>query len=461
MKRITSALLSAILLFTLPACDSISYAKPTFSDTPIDELRDLAGELTDYMNEGDEDAALAIMDATMQSVMKGKVAEVWDSAAKSLGAFLEVTDYIGFQSDGYNIIEMTLVFQNGTQIQRTVFDKNDRVAGLFFRAGAVEATPVPLPSGVTEEAVSVDAGVGYPLDGLLTLPSGEAKAAVLLIHGSGPADKDETIAVNKPFRDIAYALAAKGVAVLRYDKRTFTYGAKLAADADSLAKLTVYDETIDDAVAAAKLLKSRFDKVYLLGHSMSGGLLAEMNVRGANADGYIVMAGTTRKLYDLSAEQNLRYADELEANGDFSGAKEIDDLVDNELAKSGRIADLSDEEALSEDNTVFGMSAWYLRDFERINTTQLHLKDGKPLLVLQGGRDRQVTEKDFQLWQSGLAAHPNAAFRLYPNLNHIMGDYQGEAVPFSELVSREYGQSTPVAANVTDDIYEWVTGLRG
>jgi len=312
----------------------------------------------------------------------------------------------------------------------------------------------------TEEQVIVDAGSGYPLEGLITSPAGGANVALVLVHGSGPSDKDETIGANKPFRDIAYALAEKGVCVLRYDKRTFTYGAAIAADADALAKLTVYDETVDDAVAAVKLMKERFEKVYILGHSMSGGLLAEIGAKGADCDGYIVMAGTPRKLYELSARQNLLYADEIEANGDAGTARQIRDFVNTELAKAAQLPGMSNEDALKPENAVFTMSAWYLRSFEEIDTLALHSKDGKPILILQGGRDRQVTQEDFELWKTGLSARSGVTFKLYPALNHLMGEYKGEKVPFSELVTREYAQMTPVSAEMTSDIAEWILNVK-
>lgn len=67
--------------------------------------------------------------------------------------------------------------------------------------------------------ITVAADADYPLPGLLTLPDGAGPfPAVLLVHGSGPQDRDEAVGPNRPFRDLAVGLAALGVASLRYDK---------------------------------------------------------------------------------------------------------------------------------------------------------------------------------------------------------------------------------------------------
>jgi len=76
--------------------------------------------------------------------------------------------------------------------------------------------------------------------------------AVVLVHGSGPQDRDETIGPNKPFRDLAWGLASQGIAVLRYDKRTKVHGAMMAG---AVEQFTVKEETIDDALAAVALLR--------------------------------------------------------------------------------------------------------------------------------------------------------------------------------------------------------------
>ncbi len=99
-----------------------------------------------------------------------------------------------------------------------------------FLANASEPPPHAQTNGVREVDFTVGSG-DWRLPATLTLPAtavGQTVPALVLVPGSGPADRDETIGANKPFRDLAWGLAAKGVAVLRYEKRTKEYAAKLA-----------------------------------------------------------------------------------------------------------------------------------------------------------------------------------------------------------------------------------------
>ena len=118
----------------------------------------------------------------------------------------------------------------------------------------------------TERAVAVGAAPGLP--GTLTLPAGTARVpAVVLVHGSGPHDRDETVGVNKPFLDLAEGLAAQGIAVLRYEKRT-----RVAPLSFIGRRFTVNDEVVDDAVAAVQLLRTEpgIDpaRIVVVGHSL-------------------------------------------------------------------------------------------------------------------------------------------------------------------------------------------------
>ncbi len=119
---------------------------------------------------------------------------------------------------------------------------------------------------------------------------------MVLVHGSGPQDQDETIGPNKPFTDLAYGLASQNIAVLRYVKRTKQYG----ADSKSDAPFTVKDEVTDDAIAAVALLAKMPEvnkkQIYVLGHSLGGMLAPRIAAEDPQVAGIIIMAGTARPL---------------------------------------------------------------------------------------------------------------------------------------------------------------------
>src|SRR5690242_5008467 len=103
----------------------------------------------------------------------------------------------------------------------------------------------------TEEEVIVSSS-GFSLPGTLSIPKGDGPFPVIvLVHGSGPHDRDETIYGNKPFRDLAWGLASKGIAVMRYEKR-----AKVAPMSYANKIFTVKEEVTDDAIAALQLAQT-------------------------------------------------------------------------------------------------------------------------------------------------------------------------------------------------------------
>ena len=154
------------------------------------------------------------------------------------------------------------------------------------------------------EKKTVGAGTAYPLNGLLTLPDNlsEPVPAVVMVHGSGPSNMDERIMKLTPFKDLAEGLAKRGVASLRYDKRTFAYKRELAKTSP-----TVNEETVDDALLAVALLKDdeRIDqnRVFLLGHSMGAMLAPRIDAQGADVKGLILMAGTPYRLEEVMLKQ--------------------------------------------------------------------------------------------------------------------------------------------------------------
>ena len=192
-----------------------------------------------------------------------------------------------------------------------VFDAAGEIGGLQMRPAQAAAPPYVAPdyavaSAYTEREVTVGAGE-WALPGTLTMPAGAGPfPAVVLVHGSGPNDRDETFGPNKTFKDLALGLGSRGVAVLRYDKRTKVHGVKIAP----LTQFTVKEETIDDALLAAALLRKEpgIDpkRIYVLGHSLGGMLAPRIAAADPSLAGIIVMAGAVRSL-DQSIFDQMTY----------------------------------------------------------------------------------------------------------------------------------------------------------
>lgn len=445
LKRLT---LLALCLCLMP---SLILAAPVPEDRLAYSL-----QLFEDVRAGDEQAVLKDMTEDMVPLLKGKIGLVWLQIQGQAGAFEAVGDQKEYEKDGYWVTETQLLFKNLNLMQVVSFDAQGKVAGLQYVPApkAPDVPPAALPEGLTEQEVTITADERYPLPGTLTLPKGEPLAGFVLVHGSGPNDRDETVGPNKPFRDLAWGLAQQGFAVLRYDKRTFAHGEQLVQQPE-YATLTVDEETAQDAAAALKQMQQlpalEGKNIYLAGHSMGAMLASYIGSMAPDTAGYVLLAGTPRKLWEIVAQQNLLALEELPED---QRAPHLN-TVEAEKQKALALRNLTDEEALKEENAPFTLSAWYMRHLEHIDTARLHLEDQKPVLILQGENDRQVYMEDFALWKEKLASHPDATFKSYPGLNHLFGKYEGDPVPFSQLIVVEYMQHTPIPEEVIQDIAAW------
>ena len=304
------------------------------------------------------------------------------------------------------------------------------------------------------ESVIVGEGTEYPLDGLLTLPEdlSEPVPAVVMVHGSGPSDKDERVKKLTPFKDLAEGLASHGVASLRYDKRTFAHARKIAK-----MRPTVREETIDDALLAIALLKadSRIgpDRVFILGHSMGAMLAPRIDAEGGDVRGLVMMAATPYRLEDIVIRQ-------LEQAG---GSKSLlKPVVSLERRLFGRKFDglyqMSDEEARKK-KFAGNVTLYYFKEMGRRTAVDYLLESEKPALIMQGGRDFQVlADDDFATFQRLLDERPNTTFKLYPELDHAF-------VPalYDDILkaSKEFSVERHIGEEVIGDIATFIHGARG
>ena len=329
------------------------------------------------------------------------------------------------------------------------FDRDGKISGLALRPAAAPVAPYSPPSyanpaAFTEEELTIGSAE-WALPGTLTMPVGAGPhPSVILVHGSGPNDRDETIGPNKPFKDIALGLASRGIAVLRYDKRSKVHGPKMAASASG----TVKEEVIDDVGEAIAALRARprvdAARVFVLGHSLGGMLIPRIVQAHPSVAGAIVLAGAARPIDEAIVEQT-RYI----AMQDGAVSPEEQVLIDGMAKTAAEIRAVGPADVAA-GKRVFGAPPSYWLDLRGYDPPSAARLVKVPLLVLQGERDYQVTMDEYARWKAALAGTATATFRSYPALNHLFIAGTGKSFP------AEYTIPSHVAEEVIRDIATFI-----
>jgi len=371
--------------------------------------------------------------------------QVWESLQKQVGRFESYVRYSIGRSDPYFMVFLTCRFEKNVLLDlKLVYGDNGKITGIFFlpsRQVNYTLPPYVDTSQFHREPLLIETDT-FRLHGELTTPVGhQIYPMVVLVQGSGPSDLDETIGPNKIFRDIAYGLSSNGIAVIRFNKRTFEY--RRALDADTI---TVWSETMADAVSAVMLAQQipGANGIFLLGHSLGAYLAPRIAAQTQGVTGLILLAGNTRPLERLILEQ-VEYLFSIDTLTDVEKAQ-LDTL--RRQVEQIRKGEITRETPASQLPLSLNASYWLdLRDYDPVETARgLSL----PMLIMQGGRDYQVTTVDFGEWKHGLASRNYVDFRFYPELNHLFIPGEGKSLPV------EYMQPGHVSEKVIRDIVEWV-----
>jgi uncharacterized protein len=386
-----------------------------------------------------------------------KLPEVWDSLLSQVGPFKGIVSTKVGAQQGLNAAILTCEFERGLLDAKIFMDAQGKVKGLFFEpssssAGSSDAAgwkmpPYAKPDNFQERETTLVSG-RWELPGVLTLPNAKfAVPAVVLVQGSGPQDQDESIGPNKPFKDLAYGLASQNIAVLRYVKRTKQYG----ADSKSDAPFTVKDEVTNDAIAAvallAKIPEINKKQIFVLGHSLGGMLVPRIAAEDPQVAGIIILAGTARPIEKVVVDQVNYIASMTQPE-----TPENKQQVEKAEASTAQ----AESPSLKPDSVVdfFGspIPGSYFLDLRNYDPAQVAAGLKIPILVLQGGRDYQVTSADFDIWKKELSNDPRATFRFYPTYTHLFNPGVGSGPP----TPQDYSIGGNVSDDVITDIAKWI-----
>ena len=304
------------------------------------------------------------------------------------------------------------------------------------------------PGAFTEQDVMVGDGP-LAVGGTLSLPrSGGAVPGVVLLAGSGPNDRDESIGRNKPLKDLAWGLASAGVAVLRFDKVTFAHPDQVAGNRG----FTLADEYVPDAVAAVGVLAGHAGRVFLAGHSLGGTVAPRVaaaalsSEAGPSVAGLVILAGGAQPLHWAAARQ-YRYLASL----DPSAAATAQPALDAIERQARAVDDPGLSQATPDSDLPFGVPAAYWLDVRGYDPARTAAELSLPMLIVQGGRDYQATvADDLPRWRDALDGRPDVTFRVYEADNHLFFPGSGPSSP------AEYEPAQHVDAEVVAGIAAWI-----
>jgi pimeloyl-ACP methyl ester carboxylesterase len=310
--------------------------------------------------------------------------------------------------------------------------------------------PIAKPN-FTKRELFVQTSAFYTLPGTLFLPNNAKKCpVVMLVHGSGPHDRNGSMGKNKIYLDMALQLVQKGIAVFIYDKRTYVYQFIDPFPMDSMDYNT---ETVDDAVEAFYTLKKVKEldstRIFIAGHSLGAMCAPLIAPKCKGLKGLVLLAAPGRNLLTILPEQLDYILTTVDAED-----KEETLKVNNAIKWQVNNALKPDLTLKSKVMLPFGIKAKYWL-FDRNYKV---LEEGKkltlPIILLQGGRDYNVTKTDYELWVEAMKGKTNFKPYWIENLDHMFFEGSGKAKP-SDINATQH-----VSKVIGDKMGEFILGTK-
>jgi uncharacterized protein len=399
------------------------------------------------LDEGKFEDANAMCDTAIKEKLSAEVLKTfWGRVTSSLGKYQSVEGAQNRAQGDYYLVTLNCKFERSEQAFQFAYNKAEKLVGFTIVPKSTAPQymkPAYADTSLYRERFVTLESAGHSLAAVVTEPkTGSNFPVVVFVHGSGPSDMDETIGPNKPFKDLATGLASKGIASLRYVKRTMVYAGEFNK------AFTVKEEVMDDATAAIALAMSlpnvNKQQVYLFGHSLGGMLAPRIAATSPALKGIILAAAPSRKLPVMVDEQ---YNYLFKQGVDTSAAAKAQ--LREALAQVAR-ARITQLGAMKADSVVMGVPASYWVDLNNYDQVATAKKFKGRVLVIQGGFDYQVSVKDFDAWKAALAANPQASFKFYARINHLMSQQSAKGT------AEQYALMVNVADYVVNDLAAWI-----
>lgn len=431
------------ILFVLLFISQISFAQSIVS------LINRADSFFDTMDKGNFEEAHGFFDESVKGqISSDELKLFWLRLGNSLGTYESVDGAKNSVKGDYFEVTLTCGFSKGSQTFTFVFNKSEKLLGFFITPVATEAeyaAPAYADTTLYSEKEITIKFEGGQMAGIFTSPKNLTSfPVVIMVHGSGPTDMDETVGPNKPFKDLAAGLAAKGIGSIRYVKRSMVYPRSFNK------AFTVKEETIDDALSAITLAGTlpgvNKSQIYLFGHSLGGMLAPKIATLAPSLNGIILAAAPARKLSELIAEQNAFI---YKASGDTTSAGKQQFIESSNEIDRSRLLKLGD---IAPDSVILGAPASYWIDLNNYDQLAASKRIKNRILILQGAYDFQVSVQDFNIWRTSLAANRNVSFKLYPDLNHLLSSQKEKGT------GAQYRTPANVSPVLINDISVWIKG---
>lgn len=417
-------------------------------------LEEKTKTLTELLAKRDFDKFKESISEEFKKATEGQDLDVFKMLEQELGAYKEIVKTEIETQNGYYLTDSTLQFEKGTVDQTIAFNGEMVADGVNYLNMKKDIVPEE-----GEKEITLDAGTGYPVKGMIKMPKGEVKAGIVIVDGSGPNDMNMTLGQNKMMKHLSDQLAEKGFAVLRFNKRTYQYGKELAK-IGMQNKTLIKDEFIDDAAEGLKTLAKEqgipTDKLFILGHSQSGSYLPVINETAGNlAKGYIILSGTPTNIAELSKKQLEKVIEEGSENADEEQVKMMKQNIktNDELLK--KIETMSDEELNKPENYPFGIPGVYVKDLMKYDPIKLYNDIKLPIFIRIAEFDKQVPISELELWKNGLDKNENDSIEEVKGANHMMQPSDGKT-KLANLITDEYQKDAPIVSSVIDDIAAWI-----